>query len=199
MSITTYDGLKASIANWLNRTDLDTEIPDFIALAENRIAHEIRVPTNEKSAIISVDSQGFTTLPSDFLEVKDIFYNYEPLTRIPLTQLYSYTPQAGEPQYFARETHKLKFFPTPTLTASDELRMIYYYDVGSLSSVQPTNHLLSLAPELFLYGSLVEAANFLDADAQKWEIGFQQAVGRLTKHARDSEFSGSTPEITSGY
>ena len=48
MSMTTYDGLKASIANWLNRTDLATEIPDFIELAENRIFHEVRVPTNEK-------------------------------------------------------------------------------------------------------------------------------------------------------
>jgi hypothetical protein len=199
MSMTTYDGLKASIANWLNRTDLTAEIPDFIELAENRIAHEIRIPTNERSAIISVDSEGFTTLPSDFLELKDVFYNYEPLTRVSLSDLYSYKPQSGKPALFARETYKLKFFPTPALSASDELRMIYYYDVGRLSNSQTTNPLLSLAPELFLYGSLVEAANFLNSDAQKWEIGFQSAVGRLTKHARDSEFSGATSMVNSGY
>ena len=41
MSLANYDGLKASVANWLNRTDLLTEIPDFIELAENRIFHGV--------------------------------------------------------------------------------------------------------------------------------------------------------------
>ena len=199
MSMTTYDGLKASIANWLNRTDLTSEIPDFIELAENRIAHEVRIPTNEKSAILSVDSNGYSTLPVDFLELKDVFFNYQPLDRVSLTDLFSYTPQSGKPAFFARETFRLKFFPTPTLTASDEIRMIYYYDVGRLSSTNTSNALLSLAPELFLYGSLVEAANFLGSDSEKWEVGYQSAFMRITKHARDSEFSGATSLVNSGY
>tara|TARA_A200000159_G_scaffold133039_1_gene130980 strand:+ start:35302 stop:35901 length:600 start_codon:yes stop_codon:yes gene_type:complete len=199
MSMTTYDGLKASIANWLNRTDLTAEIPDFIELAENRIFHEVRIPTNEKTVLLTVNSEGYATLPSDFLELKDVFFNYEPLSRISLSDLYSYTPQSGKPAYFARETYRLKFFPTPTIGASDEMRMIYYYDVGRLSSTDTSNVMLSLAPELYLYGSLVEAANFLGSDSQKWEVGYQQAYARLTKHARDSEFSGATSQINSGY
>ena len=36
MALTTYTELKSSIANWLNRDDLTTEIAgDFIALAES--------------------------------------------------------------------------------------------------------------------------------------------------------------------
>jgi len=199
MSITTYDGLKASIANWLNRNDLTAEILDFIELAENRIFHEVRVPTNEKTVLLTLSSDGYATLPSDFLEIKDIFWNYVPLDRISLIDLYGYVSASGNPTFFARETYRLKFFPTPTVLDSDELRMIYYYDAGRLSSTDTTNVLLSLAPELYLYGALVEAANFLGSDSQKWEIGYQQAFGRLVKHARDSEVSGSTSQVNSGY
>ena len=78
MSITNYSGLKASIANWLNRTDLTSEIPDFIELAENRIFHDVRVPTNEKTVLLTLSSDGYATIPSDFLEVKDVFFNYNP-------------------------------------------------------------------------------------------------------------------------
>ena len=34
MAITTYAELKSSIANWLNRDDLTSVIPDFISLTE---------------------------------------------------------------------------------------------------------------------------------------------------------------------
>jgi len=34
MALTTYTELKASIADWLNRSDLTAAIPDFISLAE---------------------------------------------------------------------------------------------------------------------------------------------------------------------
>ena len=70
MSLETYSGLKASVANWLNRTDLATEIPDFIALVESRLAHELRIPSIEKTAYIITDIHGRATIPADFLEIK---------------------------------------------------------------------------------------------------------------------------------
>ena len=42
MAITTYAELKSSIANWLNRDDLTSVIPDFISLAEAQIARDVR-------------------------------------------------------------------------------------------------------------------------------------------------------------
>ena len=34
MALTTFSGLKSSIADWLNRSDLTNQIADFIALTE---------------------------------------------------------------------------------------------------------------------------------------------------------------------
>ncbi len=39
----TYTGLQASIAGYLHRADLTSNIPDFVALAEARIARDLRL------------------------------------------------------------------------------------------------------------------------------------------------------------
>jgi len=199
MSLANYDGLKASVANWLNRTDLATEIPDFIALAESRLAHELRIPTIEKKSVITIDSEGYTTIPADFLEVKDVFFNDTPLSRVSVTQIHSYTARSGVPDYFAREAGKILFFPTPTLSASDRIEMIYYFEVDPLSDSAPTNVLMSTVPELYLYASLSEASKFLGSDGSRWEAAYQESYNRVMSHLRYAEFSGSTPQIFAGY
>ena len=42
MALTNYTGLKASIADFINRDDLTSVIPDFISLAEAQINRDIR-------------------------------------------------------------------------------------------------------------------------------------------------------------
>ena len=42
MALSTYDELKASIADFLNRDDLTSVIPDFIKLAETGMNREVR-------------------------------------------------------------------------------------------------------------------------------------------------------------
>ena len=42
MALSNYTGLKASIADFLNRDDLTAVIPDFITLAEAQINRDIR-------------------------------------------------------------------------------------------------------------------------------------------------------------
>ena len=199
MSLTTYEGLKSSLANWLNRTDLTTEIPDFISLAEDRLSQEVRVPTIEKTIAVVLDANGAVTIPPDFLELKYAFYNENPLERVSLTELRSSLITSGDPVIFAREARKFVFQPIPTMTATDRLIFIYYKNVPVLSALNPTNELLEMGPQLYLYGSLVEASNFLGSDPSRWETSYQSALSRLLLHARSAEFAGSTPQILSGY
>ncbi len=200
MSLSTYDGLKVSIADWLNREDLTSVIPDFIELAENRIFHELRSPVNEKTILLTLGSDGYATLPSDFLEAKDVFWNYDSLQRVSLTQLHNYVSRAGSsPEVFARETYRFRFFPVPTVGESDELRMIYYYDPGRLTSGATSNVVFAAAPELYLYATLAEAAQYLGSDGARWEGGYQNAFGRLMQHAKTAEYAGATATVQAGY
>ncbi len=67
MALTTYTELKASIADWLNRTDLTTTIPDFISLAEAQIERTLRTRQMIVRANASFDSE-YGAVPADFLE-----------------------------------------------------------------------------------------------------------------------------------
>ena len=57
MAIGTYSELQSSIASFLARDDLTTQIPDFISLAEARMSRELRsARSQEKRATASITS-----------------------------------------------------------------------------------------------------------------------------------------------
>ena len=200
MSLSTYDGLKLSVADWINREDLSSVIPDFIALAENRIFRELRAPSNEKTVDLVVSNDGYATVPNDLLEVKDLFWNYQPLTRVSLTQLHSYVTRAGQaPEMFARETYRFRLFPVPTVLDSDNLKMIYYFEPDNLTSSNGTNPVFSTSPDIYLYGTLVEASNYLGSDTSRWEGAYQSAMGRAMQHAKTAEYAGASAQTQAGY
>ena len=49
MAIDTYATLKTGVANFLSRSDLTSRIPEFISLAEDRVAQDLRVRAMEAS------------------------------------------------------------------------------------------------------------------------------------------------------
>ena len=69
----TYTGLQASIAGWLHRTDLAAVIPDLVALAEARIARDLRLRRQVSSAVLTTvpGTQGIS-LPADYRRVAAI-------------------------------------------------------------------------------------------------------------------------------
>ncbi len=73
MALATYSDLKTSLANWLNRTDLTTEIAeDFIVLAEKDFNSKLRVRKMITQSSITVDSE-LVALPTGFLQVRDFY------------------------------------------------------------------------------------------------------------------------------
>jgi len=73
MTFATYTELKSSIAGYLARTDLTTQIPDFVRLCETRLRRDLRLRQMLKSVTTATVSGDSTVeLPSDFLEVRDI-------------------------------------------------------------------------------------------------------------------------------
>lgn len=52
MSITSYSELKLAVGNWLGREELTNRIPEYIAMAEDRIALDLRVQAMETSQYV---------------------------------------------------------------------------------------------------------------------------------------------------
>ena len=66
MTIQTYSDLQTAVANWLARSDLAANIPDFIAIFEAVANRRLRVRQQESAATLT-PSSGVASLPADYL------------------------------------------------------------------------------------------------------------------------------------
>jgi len=142
MALTTYTELKASIADWLNRSDLTAAIPDFISLAEAQMERTLRTRQMIVRANASFNAE-YGATPNDFLEVK------------------------------------FRLVPTPDSNYATELT--YYAKISKLSASVATNFILESSPDAYLYGSLLQAAPYLQDDnrIQVWASLYERALNDL--------------------
>ena len=196
MAITSYSELKTAVANWLADDTLTSYIPDFITLAEARIYRELKVRQME-TALSSAISSGVIAVPSGYTEMKFVYVDgspIKPLERVNLEALYSRYPTRsadGKPSVFAREAENLIFGPYPDSTYT--IKGVYYKKLTALSDANTTNWLITDAPDLILFASLVEARDFIHDDERvaRWEGRYANAAGMLETQDKNEEFSGS--------
>jgi hypothetical protein len=224
--IANYGDLKEAVADWLNRADLTTRIPTFIYLAERRIFRVYRMPNNEKTVTYDFrtdpeyDSLGSgnsdnqleltdrVDIPRDYLETRTLQWDGKPLERVSLTQLQKAQDSApgrrSAPEIFCRERGKMLWWPFP---ADDGiLRWIYYCDLsGNLIEDTDDNTVLRVAPDLYLYGALLQAQPFLKPEDDEWQLVptwkqfFNEAMAELEFQRDEDEVSGSVIEVQSPY
>ena len=172
MALTTYDELKSSLADWLNRSDLTSVIPDFIRLAEAQMERQLRTRQMIVRATASFAAGAeYGTVPDDFLEAKAVKLDTNPVTSLTfqtidaLDQLSNTTYlSSGKPLYFTVVGNQFRLLPIPDGAYTAEL--VYYSKLTKLSASVATNWLLTQAPDVYLYGSLLQAAPYLQDDAR---------------------------------
>jgi len=160
--ITNYTELQQAVADWLNRSDLDTIIPSFITNGEARLNKRVRHREMESTAALTFDVNGEADVPSDYLEWKLLALATTPAARPEFVYpdsrefLFRFRP-FSVPQYFTVIGDKVKIQP-----AKDVGGTFYYFaQLPALSDTTATNWLLDRSPETYLYASLVEGARFL--------------------------------------
>jgi hypothetical protein len=184
MAISTYSELQSAIADWLLRTDLTSVIPSFIDLAEAKFNRRIRDYRMVTRTSITVDAQ-YEDVPTDWLE--NVRFQLE---TSPITTLEYVTPDQaaeeerlhssnGRPLFFTMIGEQFQIIPSPDTTYSATLT--YYAKIPALSDSNTTNWLLTTAPDLYLYGTLMEAAPYLDDDQriQTWGSLYEQGMNAL--------------------
>jgi len=185
MALTTYAELKTSIGDWLNRSDLTSVIPDFISLAEAQVERTLRTRQMIVRANASFDAQ-YGAVPSDFLEAKSLKLTstnpQSPLSFLSIDALDAEMTKhtaSGKPKYFGVVGGQLRIVPTPDATYTTELT--YYAKLTKLSTSVASNWLLASSPDIYLYGSLLQAAPYLQDDAriQTWATLYERALNDL--------------------
>jgi hypothetical protein len=192
---TTYTTLLSEVASYLARSDLTSTIPTFVQLAQARINRDVRAREMiTKSASFSITGE-YVNLPSDFLEVKHFYLNtsprqsLEPMDAGGMTDLYTST---DTPKYFSVEGVQFRFSPVPAATVAATL--IYYAKPATLATTtQETNVLFpTVAPDLYLYASLLEAESFIQNDPRlaTWAQAYERGVVALNETMKGSKHGG---------
>jgi hypothetical protein len=199
VTLADYTELQAAVGDWLNRADLAAQIPDFIALAEATIRRRLR--RTKIRATVTFTAASFP-LPSDCAElssarlVTGIPGQDVPLRIVTETALAEYRAatgsNSGRPIAASVIGPGLLLVPAPDTNYSAEI--IYFSKLVSLSDAQPTNALLTEAPDLYLNGALVQASKFLEHDERipVWTQSFQDAIDELNL-VREREELGAAP------
>lgn len=193
MPITTYAELKTAIANWLNRDDLTSVIPDFVTLAEAQMNRAVRHWRMEKRVETTLDEQ-YENLPSDFVETLELtLTDGDMLTLISTADMQRRKRDSvvtGKPKYYRVSSDQFEFYPAPD--GDYTLSLQYYGKTPALSDSNTSNWILENAPDLYLYGCLLQAAPYLGDDnrAQVWGSLYAAALEALEQENMTAKYSG---------
>jgi hypothetical protein len=201
--ITDYTSLQAAVTEYLARdqdSTLIARIPTFVQLAEAKFNRQLFVRQMEQRATALVDLTSsepeFISLPADFQSMRRV--RLSSVTGKPCLEFKSGTQMdeyrfatadvPARPRYFTVFGNELELAPTPD--AADTIEMVYRQSVPALAS-NGGNWLLAMAPDLYLYGALLESAPYIKEDAriQTWGLGFSSALSDLNNLGLTSTFN----------
>ena len=207
MAINTYSTLQTAVANWLDRDDLTDRITEFIALSEATFNRVLRLRAMETTVADATPSGSKEdALPTGYLQMREIH-----LTTTPVVSLAYITPEimyriragstSGKPNSYTIVGDNILFGPTPD--GVYDYSMTYYKSFDALADGTQTNWLILNAPDLYLYGTLLQAEPFLmnDQRVPLWEKGVRQVINDLQNQDDKDRHSGSEMRVmnTSGY
>jgi hypothetical protein len=208
--IANYSDLQDAVTEYLARDQdatLIARIPTFIQFAEAKFNRELFVRQMEARSTTTVDTLStepeFISLPSDFQSMRRIrlpgvdgkpTLEFKSPAGLDAYRL-SVKNIADQPGYFTIFGDEIELAPTPN--DAFVIEMVYRKVVPPLAT-NSTNWLLLLAPDLYLYGALLESAPYIKEDAriQTWGMGFANAMTGLNKLSdAASVFSAGTTRM----
>jgi len=208
MAINTYATLQTAAANWLDRSDLTDRIPEFISLAEARFNRILRIRDMEtvSTALSTVGGTREYSLPTGFVQMKEFHLSTDPITPLAyitpemMSRLWAGSTK-GKPKVFTIIADNVRLGPNPDAVYTTS--MLYYKTFTALSASNTTSDMLTNNPDVYLYGTLLEAEPFImnDERVPLWATAFKQAIDDIQNQDNKDRHSGSAMRVmnTGGY
>jgi hypothetical protein len=214
--IVDYTSLQAAVVEYLAR-DQDTfligRVPSFIQMSEAKFNRTVFVRQMEARSSTITDITAaepeFLALPADFQSMRRMRLsavsgspsaligkpNLEFMSGAQMEEFRQCTANAAaQPRYFSIFGSEIELAPTPD--ANYAIEMIYRANIPPLAT-NGTNWLLTMAPDLYLYGALMESAPYIKEDArlQTWGSGFKTALDDLNALGLTSTFNAGPMRV----
>lgn len=164
MALTTYSGLSTGVFRRLNRNADTTVFDDCIQLAEaemNRRLATKPVSAQHLRASLTLSTE-FLSSPPDMLDVDtlQIADNGDSFTIFPtspqnMEAMVARNDTTARPQYYTQIGTEFRFYPGPD--TSYVVTLLYWQKVQNLTSLAPTNWMLTDHPDVYFHGVLAHA------------------------------------------
>lgn len=194
-------GLKTSIASRLDREFEDSDLNDFIYLAERELERVLTVPYREAVAAVAVSGQT-ASLPSDFKALRRFTLLTDPkrnLQQVTPSVLDSNWPDSasGVPEAFAIMAGQFWFAPVPDAAYSAQI--LYEQKITALTESSPSNWVLQSHPDAYFYGALVQAADFITDSARvgTYRAAFDNVIFQINKEGQRYRYAASPMRLRS--
>lgn len=193
MALDTFIGLKTSIADWIARDDLTSQIPDFVSLFEAYARREYGgTVLASKSSLTTTANQDTLALGVAPRGIKYIGHDDgSDMRQAGIEELNRMGNTVGKPIMWAWETgsQTVRLFPVPD--SDYDIVMYYSTSLSGLSADGDTNWLLTNYPDIYLYGSLLQARQYLQDEAlqvyeQKFQVLHESLKQALSRQANSS-------------
>jgi hypothetical protein len=196
LAVSDYGTLKTEIGLYLNRSDLSAYIPNFIANAARRIhygsdapfsSEPVRIPAMQARATGTISSSAIS-FPTRFIEpIRLVGVSGTVKWQIDGTDKETFTKlsnSADLPSVYSYLNNQIEVAGTQ----SCDYVLDYYQAFAAFSADGDTNTLLTTAPDVYVFGALLESAPFI-ADipmVNGWYGMFKSIVSSLNRRTKHS-------------
>lgn len=196
MSLSDYTGLKAEVADWLNKKnpELIARVPSFIELCEAQMRRELKTQNGIETIEIEADGDTYA-LPCDFdglVSVSSLSGASRRLTFLP-PDLFDQRNWNGRSWIGDQGWAWVSWSDCYTISGDTlyfnagpgSVRMRYRTLFPPLSAYNRCNWLLKKHPDAYLYGSLMQAAPYLRDDERigVWGGMYRNALDSINRQA----------------
>jgi len=165
--IMTYNSLVDNIQQYMERTDdgFVEQIPSLIAIAESRIASELKTYlqlTVVETAVVS--GQTVISKPTRWRKTASMKINGQPVLLRSQDYIAQYQSESanGQPLYYADYDYD-NWAIAPRSDATYPVEICYYSEIQPLDISNQQNLFTRETPQLMLYGTLLAAQGYLKA------------------------------------
>ena len=189
--IETYDDLKASVIGRISNEKVAGVVAECIQLAESRMRNDLLIRRMERSEHGTFDG-AVIFLPDDCEQIQRLMYYIgDKEFSVPFADPKSVerlTGTSGDPKAYTMKDQAIVLYPTPE--SAREYTLDYVPFIADLSDTNPSNWILDRAPDVYLWATCVEAANYLHDDMLEAKFNAKYTA------ARDALFSASERQRT---
>lgn len=188
LDFTNYAGLKAAIADFAERPDLEDKVPGCIQLAEERLQQAIRLRTADRVVTGTLTAGvDHIDLPDEFFIPRFLSLEGDPFSKLDVVSVFEFKRRqndeagASVPSALLMSALTIKLAPTPT--ANTPYTLFGYGGIVPLSEAVgfTTNWLLRHAKNALLFASLDKLGIYMGGDPRRdeWRDASNEAIGML--------------------